>query len=354
MVRVSQMVRSSTTLALLGALAAATPARTEILGITRTALAEVREVRTERAGDADQVVAVFPGVPLPLTSRTELADPNEPAGGAALVHFDELSVAPSSLRISAGLSSTTPRLAHTVIACAEDLRTIRFTAEETGAAVGTGVSQAQRIVLPAAALAVFGRAGQADLGGAALTLSVSVERETDGRAAELIFSGRIEVRGEAGGVVAVAYDELLVNGLRQTAPVDVADGVALFGVVTVPATTLSFRYGGLVGESFRLRTRVQLTAANVPNGAGVLAAVGPADSSLADVLTRDWGSDAAQALTAALERERGTPTGGPVTPPGPPTVTSGCGVFGLESLLGTLVLAACCARRACGAARLPR
>ncbi len=307
----------------------------EIISISGSAEASVQEIVDGSSGDLDEASDTFPGTmsALPLQVAATLFDSDEDAAGIAAAQVADPTTAlgtnPSDFALDITLNSTPDADYYIGSATVEEVRTIRFSPTEAGAATGETVSFNGRFFLDGA-LIIFADASVTDLSDTEVELRVNITQ-----AGSSVFSGTILLRGTSGGT------NLSTTGSFPQSQVNIADfsvlvpELSVFQVITFPETFLTFPYEAVVEEEFELRATVSVEAKNQP-GVGVAALVGIPISSFEDVVSFTSNAALTQKMITMLKNERAHPTGVPAFPKTYPAPFVLCGLFGFEFVLGLI------------------
>ncbi len=333
-------MRNAGRLTLLMALAAvAAPAPAEILSIRGSAQATITETRFNEAGDRDEVIEQFPETSATLPIRVVadlLAAADELAAARAAVQFaDPLELDqpnPEEFAINLALNSVTEHTRYETRARAQEIRELRFTAQELAAAEGEMVPIAGRLFLDGA-LAVFSTDPTRDLFGANVTVTVRITQTTS-MGDDEIFAGSIGIHGGVDGTAtASATGQLPTETLILSDLSTISEEFAAFHVLIIPPLNIPYAYNAVVGETFTLTATVEVTAANLEREVGVAALIGTPADALEQVILVTQGDDAAAKMLGAIQSERQNPTGGSIdAPPTDAVPPPLCGLFGFETL----------------------
>lgn len=317
-------------------------ARAEVTSVRGSAAAEVREIQGTATGTSDSVALAYPDPDpnLPLQAVAQLTDPNETAAGVAAAQFADPRTAsgpdPDEFAIDIALSSISPDVHHTATGKTEEIRGVRFTPSEVGAAAGEVVRLTGRMYVDGA-LAIFAGNAATDLTGASVLLRVTITKEVSGQEPQTVFSGTLHAAGGADRQVTIeAGGRFPQSSIFTTDLAGIDPQLSVFRVYIFPNLVLDYPFDATVDEEFVLRATVEVEATNAPGDVGVAGVIGTPLQSITDVVGLTQGSATAQKMTTALKQERTAPTGEPAFPTQARQncLFCGCGLFGLESLLG--------------------
>ncbi len=337
---IRRMALASCMTALAGA--AARGEITEFCGYVR---AFVQEYRLESPGDSEDVSESFPDtsseLPLQVVARLLPAAQDAAACvGSQFADPTELQQPnPEEFAINLALLSESPEIRYSSTALSKERREVLFTTEDFPAlASGATVSLVGQLYLDGA-LAVFSTTRERSLLGAQVTLNVLVKRQASGQSAEVVFSGSLTLEGGASGeVTQSASGDFPTDTVIRTDLASFVDDFALFEVLILPRMTIPYEYSAAIDEPFTLQASVEIDAANLPDGVGVLAILGTPVDEIRQVLATVQSEDGVSKTINALAVERSAPTGAPAFPTAR-TLWPACGLFGVESLAGVALLA---------------
>ena len=308
----------------------------------------IQEVRTSPTGNTDQASKTFPGtgVTLPLQVVARLADLDEESAGSVAAQFADPNTVPGpnpeEFAFNLALDSLSPNISYTAQASTEEVRGVQFSASEAGAADGVLVQFRGRVFIDGA-LAIFAAQNATDLTGAQVTFRVTIVQQTEGAADQEVFAGSISVTGGPNRQISHAADGAFPTSAIVDTDLGILDPqLGVFHVFSLPNLIIEYPFAARVGQPFTLRAKIEAEAANRPDGVGVAAVLGTPLSSLQEVIQLTQGQATAQKMTAALQQERAAPTGKPTFPTANvlATLFPGCGLFGIESVLGVCGLIA--------------
>ncbi len=300
-------------------LALASSAAAEIVSISASADAVVREFVGGAAGDEVAASDTFPGTAdeLPLQVFARLLSTHAEAAGAVAAQFadpTELNQPnPEEFAVNLALFSADPSVYFEGEATLVEVREVVFNPGEVFAAEGTTVPVIGRFFLDGA-MAIYARTGVSDLAGASVRLNITITQVTS-EASQTVFSGSLEIAGSSDGQAAVAAsgdiptDALILSDLSG-----VADEFGTFRVLVLPNLEIDYEYEAVVGETFELRATVEMDGASPdggPGGVGVAGLLGTPTDAIAEVIGATQGSDLAQRTIDAMDQERDDPSGVP-------------------------------------------
>ncbi len=328
----------------------AAPLAAEIVAIRGSVEAEVTELRGSAEGDSDRVFEGFPqtSTTLPIQAFARLVSDVGGLEGVAIsaAQFadprDLAQPNPEEFAIDLALNSISPSVAYRGRAVTSEVREVAFAPEEfPRLASGQTISVFGQVFLDGA-LAVFATDPQMDLTGAHATIEVEVTRHGGSLDDQVVFHGRVDLRGTTAGQVRVVTDgDIPAARLILTDLSVLSDDFAAFHTLIIPQVTITYPYDAVVGESFTLTARITADATNLPGETGAAVILGTPVDSLADVIRLTRGEQVAAKTIAALENERANPSGAPVVSPSPlGALVPACGMLGFEGLLGFVALAA--------------
>jgi len=335
---------------ILVAAGAVCPAPAEVLSIQGSASAEIQQIKNGVAGDRDQASDSLPGTTdtLPIQVVAKLSTIAEEAAGSVAAQFADPLTAPGpnpeEFAINLALDSLSPRISYTAHAITQEVRGVRFSASEVTPPLGGGPAALRGEVFLDGALAVFAVNDITDLTGVSLTLQVTVIKQAEGASPQEVFSGVLQVTGGPDQQLSVTADGNFPRSGVFDADLSAVDPqLGAFRVFVLPNLVLSYPYEATIDQPFTLRATVDVQAANQPNGVGVAAILGTPINTLQEVIAATQGKTVAAKMIAALEQERAAPTGTPVftdeTRPQP--MFPACGLLGIESVVGVLLLGGC-------------
>lgn len=245
---------------------------------------------------------------------------------------------PEDFAINLALSSITPAIGHTAEGTVEQVREIVLEPNDVrGAAVGSTVSVRGRLFVDGA-LALFAGREASDLSSSAVGLRLIVTREV-GEQKTTVFDGRLSLRGLAGGdVEPLTQGGFPERGVFLTDLSAVDPELSAFWVLVFPDLQVSYTYDAVVGETFKLRAKLQVTAEGQPNDVGCAAIIGTPFQSLLDIVAASQGEAAASKMMTAMEREIDDPSGTPAFGPTFNPLLPACGLLGFEYVAGLALL----------------
>jgi len=336
--------------AVLVTLWAAEPLTAEVLSIAGSASVEIREYRAGLPGEIDEASDGFPETSgeLPLQVVARLADVAEEVAGSVAAQFaDPLTseaANPEEFAVNLALNSLSPETYYTAAVTLEELRGVRYSAEELSPAADGETVDVQGEFFLDGALAVFANVDVDDLSGVSLKLRITIVKEGDDLAPVQVYSGVLEVSGrEAGELRITASGAFPDNGVLDTDLSSIDEELGVFRVLVLPALVIDYTYGATIGQAFDLRATVEVEAANAVGGVGVAAILGTPIDTLQEVISLTRDEAAAEKMTAALQQERAAPTGAPAfrdeIPVPAPVLFPACGLLGWEMWLGLVGLA---------------
>lgn len=245
---------------------------------------------------------------------------------------------PEDFAINLALSSITPDIAHTAEGTVEQVREIVLEPNDVrGAAVGSTVSVRGRVFVDGA-LALFAGREASDLSNSAAGLRLIVTREV-GEQKTTVFDGRLSLRGAAGGdAQPLTQGDFPQRGVFLTDLSAVDPELSAFWVLVFPDMQVSYMYDAVVGQAFKLRANLQVTAEGQPNDVGCAAIIGTPFQSLLDIVAASQGEAAARKMLTAMEREIDDPSGTPAFGPAFNPLLPACGLLGFECVAGLALL----------------
>lgn len=338
-------VRSRWAAALAAAwLAAGAPA--EIISISGRVEATITEHLSGSSGRSETSTRSFPANPLPLQVLADLTTGEGafPSAGAVASQFADpnntLLANPEEFAINLTLNSVSPDVTYSGVAITEESRVVQFATGELGAGIGPGeLGTARGRLFLDGALAIIAADSSRDLTGSTVRLSLTITRSTEGQSDETAFFGAVEIVGDSGGGVSVNSEgDLPTRSLILTNLGRFSDNFGVFHVLIIPNLQVDYSYTAVIGAPATLTATVRIDAADSPDNVGVAGVLGTPVGTLSQVLALTNGPDAASKTVDLLQRERENPTGQAAFPEQPAPLFGGCGLFGLEALLGLLGL----------------
>lgn len=329
------------------------PAWSAVTSVRGSASVEVTEYRSGQAGATEQDGRSYPdtGATLPLQVVARLADPNAAAAVAGAQFADPRTATgpdPDEFAIDVALSSIAADVRHTAYAKTEEVRGVRFSPGEVGAAAGRIVQLTGRMYVDGA-LAVFAGRSAGDLTGATVLLRVTITKEVEGQPAQQVFLGTLQASGGANRRVSIeAGGSFPRSGVIATDLAGIDPQLSVFRAYVFPNLVLDYSFEATVDQPFSLRATVEVQAANIAGEAGVAAVIGTPIESLTEVMSHTEGASVAGKMTTALQQERSAPTGQPAFASetrAPYWLLSGCGLFGVETAIWPLALVGACTVR---------
>lgn len=337
------------------ALAALSSAATaEITSIAGYTLAEVTEFRSGVEGDHDRATDSYPETctVLPLqvvahlfSSGALAGDATEEAAAIVGAQFadprEPNTPNPEEFAIDLALNSVSENIRYEARALAKEKREVLFSPGELGLFLPRGATArlTGRLFLDGA-LVLFAEDADKDLTGAWVTLTVTVVKRIEDLPDETVFTGEIELRGEADGQVTWTKEgefppgELNSDNLTEDLP-----EFGAFHVLFIPDKPIDYSYSADIGQEFILEATVEVTAANLPDGCGVAAVLGTPDdvrTALTEVIELTQGTEVAAETVLALDSARENATGDAAFLQ--PALFPLCGVLGFETLVGLAAL----------------
>lgn len=322
-----------------------TVAVAETTGFSGAASVTIKEFVGAENGQTGTASKAFPSpdgqLPLQVVTSLRSGEGRFPSAAAAAAQFaDPTTVSgdnPEEFAINLTLSSVDPSIRYEAIATASESRDIVFAAGELSRNSADGdVAELVGRLFVDGALTVIAVEADRDLTGAFVRLSVEVVKSQAGVADEIVYFGRIELRGQSDANVVVASEGDFPTGrLILTNLASLSSDFSAFRVLIIPRIDIDYEYTATVGQPFTLTARVEVEAANIPDNVGVAAVIGTPADTLSDVIGVTTGSSAATKVVDAIRAERDDPTGDPAFPDDAPRASLPfCGLFGLEGLIG--------------------
>lgn len=350
---------------LLAAAWTAQPVLAAITSVGGSVSAELKELRTTGAGATDQQSKAFPDgsntLPLQIVARLVTAD-KQAAASLAVQFADPRTVPgpnPEEFALNFALVSISPDVHYEGHAVTQEVRGVLFAPGELGSEpAGTPVTLSGSLFLDGA-LAVFANTEVTDLTGASLVLRVTIMKEVEGRSAEQVFDGTLQVTGGTDRqVTPTASGALPTSSVFSSDLAFVDPQLSVFRAFILSNLKIDYTYQATVGQAFTLRATIDVEATNIPGKVGVAGILGTPIDTLQQVISTTMGTSTGQKMTTALQQERAAPTGQPAFPDNAAPQTPGwplgglCGLFGVEALAGTLALVGLCGHKR--ASRRPR
>lgn len=246
---------------------------------------------------------------------------------------------PEDFAINLSLASKSDAVRYEGTAIAQETRGLLFVSGELGAGAinGTQHNLTGRFTIDGA-LALLAEDGGADISGASLRLSVSVERVA-GQSRQTVFSGFVQLDGASdGGATVASGGDFPVQALVLSALSGESADLGVFQVLIIPSVGINYAFDAAVGEAFDLVATVRVDAVSIGGRTGVSGVIGTPTSAIQEVIALTDGASTADAVLSALARERENPSGDVAFPTAQPAGL--CGLLGLEFLLGLVGLAA--------------
>ncbi len=348
--RLEMLMRRSgllaTALAIL--LGTAVAAQAELTSISGSVYAGVQEIAMGSPGGTATASDSYPdpSANLPLQVVARLFAANDEAAAAVAAQFadprDLNQPNPEEFALNVALLSTTPNIRYTATTYAQEVRGVLFTQSEFPLREeGESVPLLGQLFVDGA-LAVFSPASATDLTGAEVTLRITIVMQVPGQDEQQLFAGTVGLTGgPAGRVERVAAGGFPTATLIHENLGPYIDDFALFEVLILPRLTIVYAYTATIGQEFDLVARVEVMAENAAGEVGVAAVIGSPVDAIQEVIATVSGEAVAGKTLALLQQKRADPTGEPafaVRSP-VPGFLPGCGLFGIEGLLGCLALA---------------
>lgn len=320
-----------------------------ITGASGRVEASVEQTSAATGQIIDQALEETPGttniLPAEADAGLDIATPSDLAGRLAALATVNLpgEMDPAETNDfdieAAGLSTLEDR-AFTSTARATQTRQIVFGASEFGLAGGTRVQARSDFVLSAGLLLVTLPEGPQDVIG---QVSVVV-RQQEGDETRTVLDGQIEVGFNADGQLeAVTRGDLMG---QIVIPVDLSGEsgeIDQAWLILLPGVILPYEYEATIDEPFSLTAEITATVDGPSGAQGGSVFVGRLPREFSAITDEFLGFDFDAAIDTATDiialRQVGTPKGTTVKAIDG-AEGAGCGGFGLESLLGGLLLAA--------------
>jgi hypothetical protein len=330
----------------------------EITAIEGSIEVEVLEYVGGHGGDIERVSEAFPltSAVLPLRVLAQLAAvADRPAAAAVAAQFAdprELDQPnPEEFAITLALNSGASTLvSHQGRAECIETRSIEFSPGELpGTAAGDEVALIGRLFIDGV-LAIFATEPDRDLTGAGVEVRILVAKQVDDQDDAILVDATMSLRGGSGAQDGASVETTGPIPVGRLLMADLSSAFPEFGalhVLSMPELSIEYPYTAVVGEPFKLKAVLTLSARNVEQRVGVAAILGAPLDSLRDVITSTVGSQAADKLQTALEQERRSPSGEPVLRNAGVGGPGACGLFGLEGLLAVVGLLGWQAGRPC-------
>lgn len=337
-------------IALVVACLAGAGATAEMLSATATTEVQLAVTRGGSPGESVDDAATFPDSDstLPLQVVARLVDPNVDAAAVVAAQFADPNTAatedPDSFAVNLALNSLVADLAYTGTGYSEEVRTIAFQpAEFPGTSAGDTVAARGRIFLDGA-LAIFAPTDVTDLTGTSVRLVMTVTQEFDSGDSIEVFTATLEIAGGTDRTVtATTAGDFPRAFVFRTDLAGVDDNLGVFDAFVFPGFQRDYNFSATVGEPFKLRARVTVTASQ-SGKVGAVALVGTPLSTVNEIIAATQGDEAAAKMTTALTREIADPTGEPAFAEGRLQNVSpllpACGLLGLELVAGLVGLTA--------------
>lgn len=313
------------------------PAWASITAIRGEVRASVVALTGGLAGEFDESADTFPGtrdtLPLQVLAQLSTTEPDPAAAAAAAQFADPTTVStpnPEEFALQLSLNSLDASLAYEGSATATETRDILFEAGELSLTSEDGqeVTVAGRVFVDGA-LAVYAASTDTDLSGAEVRIAIRVNQVDVGEvfagSVALLGDGANNVRLSAGG--SFPTNRLVLSNLSQLSP----DFQTLY-VLIIPRLQIPYSFTATVGTPLTLETNIEVTGKNLPDGVGIAGILGTPTDTLNQVigLTVDFAT--AKQVVDGIQKERSNPTGDLAF--ARPIVLPGCGLFGVELLVG--------------------
>ncbi len=219
-------------------------------------------------------------------------------------------------------------------------REITLSATELNLDSGTQVQVRSDFVIASGVLMMTFTDGPSDAVG---RVDFTIQQE-DAEGSRQVLSGSLDVSLDENGMLQI----VATGGLDGVLPITVdmtgeSSDIASAQMVLLPAVTIPYEYLAVVDRPFTLTAQVDVSATAASGDQGVSAFVGRlphffADQAV-DLLGVDYGSDLDMLGASSQARAAGIRVTDQITPVRS-GLESGCGSFGLEALLGGLLLSA--------------
>lgn len=300
-----RILRDSLLGAVLLVLVLAGVSRAELLGLTASVQGAVA------AGEeSDFAIEEFPGTTnvLPMSARAELvSEPAEGSAGAAGARgvFNDprigLTVLPRDFGLDAAVYTEQGELVFEAGAASSEVRRIRHSAADVGAAEGEEVELFGRFLVMGV-LVVWGESGDLDLTGVEVALQLTVTQQSSGGASQEVLASSVSLVGGEGGEVELTGDGALAGAPLALVEVSGSDDFARVVLLVIPEVVLTYEYTAVVGQEYSLAAELSAELVNAGEGTGAALAIGLPLAELAEVIGGAEGEVLAEVIeaTAAL------------------------------------------------------
>ncbi len=295
------------------------PAKADLIGVSSTCQATVSLLEGGQVVQTDSETELYPQSTstLPMSARASITSRSgeEVKGiGLSFCQFKDPASrsggVPDELNIDATTYAADSATSYDVSGLVRESRVVRFTAVQTGAAIGDEVEFESTVYIRGLLAAVVRPSGL-DLTGLKATVETTVVCIRPNRADDTVMTATYELAGSSDGTVALNLagqakaDQVTVTDLSS-----VVTDLAVVKVAFMPSIAITYRYKATVGEQTELVARLQVKLVSVPGGAGVAAAFGMPGETLGKVIeTAVSGATAAKMIRSINKKIGELPAG---------------------------------------------
>jgi hypothetical protein len=296
---------------------------------------------TGTAFDSDSFPDLTSTLPLQVVARlfntpgaaaaaaAQLADPNSVAGPN-----------PEEFAFDLALESLAPGVSFEANAATEEVREIVYPAGSLGNLAAGEVAELRGKLFIDGALAAFAVLDANDLTGVVMKFKVTITKDVPDQEPVVVFYGGLTVTGGPQRDLQIAADGAFPTDAVIAVDLDQIDPeLGVFRAYVFPNAQIEYAYTAVIGQSFKLRARIETAASNRGGGSGLLAVLGTPVDSIQEVIAAVRGEAASKRMVDALKAQRASPTGRPAFATAAPFTFSACGLFGFEAVVGVLGVA---------------